>query len=88
MKSVCHDSGRELISTADLDDVVEVDESAMEIEEFVYRNVRYAATPPLRFNVTYDRAGALYSRLSRPPSCHHSLPCLWGRFGVKIEATQ
>lgn len=60
MKSVCHDSGRGLISTADLDDGAEVDESAMEIEEFVYRNVRYAGTPPLRFNVTYDRAGALY----------------------------
>ena len=56
MKSVGRQSGREPVSTVDLDDVTEVDESPMEVEEFVYRNVRYAATPPLRFNVTYDRA--------------------------------
>ena len=32
----------------------------MEVAEFVHRGVRYVATPPLRFDVTFDRADALY----------------------------
>ena len=60
MKSVGRQSGIEPVSTADLDDVAEVDEGPLEVEEFVCRNVHYAATPSLRFNVTYNRADALY----------------------------
>ena len=32
----------------------------MEVEEVVYRGVRHVATPPLRFDVTFHRADALY----------------------------
>ena len=32
----------------------------MEVAEVVYQNVRYVTTPPLRFNVTFDKADALY----------------------------
>lgn len=40
--------------------VARVDESSIDVAEFVYRGVRYVANPPLRFDVTFDRTDALY----------------------------
>lgn len=50
---------RRTVSIAD-NEVADVDESPMEIKEFVHRGVSYVATPPLRFDVAFDRADALY----------------------------
>ena len=58
-----YDAAGEPVSIAEIDEVAELDESPMKVEEVVYRNVRYRryrATPPLRFNVTFDRADAFY----------------------------
>ena len=60
------------ISIVDVDEVVEVDESPMEICEFFHRNVRYLANPPLCFDVTFDQADELYD--------------LQGHFGIFIWA--
>ena len=62
----------EPISIADIDEGSEVDESAMEVAEVVYQNVRHVTTPQLRFNVTFDKADALYD--------------LEGPFGVMLSA--
>ena len=35
-------------------------ETPMEVTEVVRGDVRYVANPPLRFNVTFDQADALY----------------------------
>ena len=60
------------VSIADVDEVVEVDESPMEVREFFHRNVRYRADPPLCFDVTFDQADDLYD--------------LQGHFGISIWA--
>lgn len=69
---VCYDAAGEPVSIADIDEVAEVDESPMEVEEVVYDNVRYVANAPLRFDVAFDREGALYD--------------LEGPFGVLLSA--
>ena len=58
--NICYDTAGEPISIAEIDEVAEVDESAMDVEVVVHRGVRYVATPPLRFDVAFDRADALY----------------------------
>ena len=58
--NICYNAEDEPISIADIDEVSEVDESPMEVAEVVYQNVRYVTAPPLRFNVTFDKADALY----------------------------
>ena len=58
--NICYDAAGEPVSIAAIDEVAEVDESPMEVKEFVYRGVRHVATPPLRFDVTFDGADALY----------------------------
>ena len=60
------------VSIADVDEVVEVDESPMEVREFFHGNVRYRANPPLCFDVTFDQADDLYD--------------LQGHFGISIWA--
>ena len=62
----------EIASINDIDEVAEVDESPIVVEEIVYRDVRHVATPPLRFDVTFHRADALYD--------------LEGPFGVLLGA--
>ena len=58
--NICYNAEDEPISIADIDEVSEVDEGPMEVAEVVYQNVRHVTTPPLRFNVTFDKADALY----------------------------
>ena len=58
--NICYDAAGEPVSITDIDEVAEVDESPMQVDELVYRNVRYVATTPLRFDVTFHRADALY----------------------------
>lgn len=58
--NVRYNEAGEPVSIADIDEVAEVDESPMEVEEVVYDNVRYLAKTPLRFDVTFDQADALY----------------------------
>ena len=60
------------VSIADVDEVVEVDESPMEVREFFHGNVRYQPSPPLCFDVTFDQADDLYD--------------LQGHFGISIWA--
>ena len=60
------------VSIANIDQVVAVDESPMEVPEFFHKNVRYPANPPLCFDVTFDQADDLYG--------------LQGHFGILIWA--
>lgn len=69
---VCYDAAGEPVSIADIDEVAEVDESPMEVEEIVCGNVRYVANTPLRFDVAFDQADALYD--------------LRGPFGILLSA--
>ena len=58
--NICYDSAGEPVSIDDIDEVAELDESPIEVKEVVYRDVRHVATPPLHFDVVFDRADALY----------------------------
>ena len=70
--NIRYDDAGEAVSIADVDEVAEVDESPMEVEEVVYRDVRHVATPPLRFDVTFHRSDAFYE--------------LQGPFGILLSA--
>ena len=69
---VHYDAAGAPVSIADIDEVVEVDESPMEVEEIVYGNVRYVANAPLSFEVAFHQADALYD--------------LEGPFGILLSA--
>ena len=56
------------------DEVAEVDESPLEVEEIVHGNIRYVANTPLRFDVAFDQADALYD-LQGPFGIHLSAGC-------------
>ena len=58
--NIRYDAAGEPVSIADIDQVADVDESPMEVKEFIYGNVRYVPTTPLHFDVAFDRADALY----------------------------
>ena len=58
--SICYDAAGEPAAIGEVNAVAEVDESPVVLEEVVYRNRRYAATTPLRFDVAFNRDDLFY----------------------------
>ena len=47
-------------SLTKVDQIIEVDESSIEIHDFVVDDTRYRVEPPLQFSVSFDREDQLY----------------------------
>lgn len=60
------------VSVDNVDKIIEIDETPIEIREIVIDNVRYRAAPPLRFEVKFDSQDCLYD--------------LQGDFGILVHA--
>ena len=58
--NICYDAAGEPAAIGEVNAVAQVDESPVVLEEVVYRNRRYAATTPLRFDVAFNRDDLFY----------------------------